>query len=627
MTAARLFSFAPGPSLLTRSIAGKIVIPYLILVFLLAMLGTYVTVNLIVGSLEQRVQQDLASSGRAANEAMVVLETDQLNLLRQMAFTVGVDDALAARDTDALLRLLSPLAATSDAAYVDVFAPNGQQILALRSPRLGPTAGDRVDPAASSWSPVARVLAGSRDRLGDRFTSAIPSPWGGLLVTASPVDHDGMLVGAISVAIPADEVAARLSREGGAKGITLYSTDGVVGTTLKASPSTRSQALAIDPASRDAIDNGDRIVVRRVAMDGLPYIEILGPLAVRQELGLILGVGNLGSLLDDPSADTRNAMLWLFSLVIVAVLAIGLWLAARISGPLRALVDATARVVRNDLEFQVPVQSRDETGVLTAAFNEMTAGLRERERSRVAIEKYMSPKVYRLIQDGELKKMGGSRREITVLKTDIRGFTTRAEAMDPEELVEFLNRYFERIVAKVSKYDGEVDKYMGDSILAKFGATQWYPDHARQAALAMVEMIEACDLLNEELVAEGHAAIKMGIGVNTGTAVVGNLGSPERMEYTIISDAVNTAQRIEDLCSELGWDLLMSEATYAEAEDAIAVGMPWEVQLRGQSRQTLVYPVLGRKGEVPSHRLRAYQALQLRSTVTNDRLALQVTPN
>jgi adenylate cyclase len=207
--------------------------------------------------------------------------------------------------------------------------------------------------------------------------------------------------------------------------------------------------------------------------------------------------------------------------------------------------------------------------------------------------------------------MGGESREITVLKTDIRDFTSIAEQMDPQRLVAFLNRYFERMVMAVAKYDGEVDKYMGDAILAKFGATEWYPDHARRAVLAMIEMIEACEEFSREAEAEGLPPIRMGIGANTGSAVVGNIGSPDRMEYTIISDAVNTAQRIEELCKEFSWDLLISRDMYEQARDAVEVGTPWAIQLRGHAATTTVYPVLGRAGQVPAHRLQAYGSLHL----------------
>jgi adenylate cyclase len=260
------------------------------------------------------------------------------------------------------------------------------------------------------------------------------------------------------------------------------------------------------------------------------------------------------------------------------------------------------------------VVSRDETGLLTEAFNEMAQGLRERERARVAIEKYMSPKVYELIQRGELR-IGGESREITVLMTDIRSFTTLAEATPAEQLLTLLNRYFEAMFGPITKYEGEVDKYIGDGILAKFGATVWYPDHARRGVLAAIEMLEACDRLNVELQREGLPELRMGIGANTGAAIVGNIGANERMEYTIISDAVNTAERVGSICKDLNWDLLISHETYAQVRDVVEVGEPTSVRLRGQTRDTLVYPVLGERGAVSLERVRRYRQIDARGRV------------
>lgn len=603
-----------------RYIAGKIIVPYLVVIFVLAILASYVTINLIATSLEDKFREDLAAAGRSANEAMVVLEEDQLAVLRQMVFTVGVDEAILARDSAALERLLGPIAANRNILYVDVFAAARTQMSALRSPNLGPDAAQRLDPGARDWAPVRSVFRGG-DALGDKFAGFVQTPWDRLFVSCAPVKRDGRIVGAISIAVSVQDVASRLSREAGAKGITLYGKDGILASTVRTA--SLAEALTLPEDQIGSLLEARQIVVRRAILrlpgdgdriDERPYVESLGVLAIRRQPAAVMGVGSLVTIIEDRGAETRNAMIALFSVVIVVVLAVGLLLARRIVRPIQALVEATRRVRRNELDFEVPVRTEDETGILTTAFNEMTGGLRERERSRVAIEKYMSPKVYRLIQAGELR-MGGQNREITLFKTDIRGFTGIAETMEPEPLIEFLNRYFQRMVAPVTKYDGEVDKYMGDAILAKFGATEWYPDHARRAVLAMVEMIEACEEFSAEAEAEGKPSIRMGIGCNTGPAVVGNLGSTERMEYTIISDAVNAAERIEEVCKEVGWDLLISEQTYQQAKDVIEVGRPWTVQLRGQTHTTQVYPVLGRKGEVSPGRQEEYSAMEQRRTV------------
>ena len=598
-------------SLFHRHIAGKIVIPYLLLIFVLALLATHTTMNLISGSLEERFQEELAGAGVSANEAMVKLESNNLALLRQMAFTVGVPEALKDRDSRSAERLLAPIAGNAHVPYTDIFAADGTHLLALRSPDLGADAQTRIDPNARAWAPVQSVLQGNHDQFGDKFSDVVFAPWGPLLVTAGPVEADGKLMGVVSIATPLDAVATRLSDEAGSKGLTLYSKDGrVLASTVRAAPGTLTSTLALPGQMAQDASAQERLLVRRVTIDERPYVEMLGTLAIRRQPALLMGMGNLITIIAERGIEMRNVMIGLFSGVVVLVLAVGLTLARQIARPVRELVDATGRIRRNELDVELPVKGADETAVLTAAFNEMAGGLRERERSRVAIEKYMSPKVYQLIQSGQLK-MGGESREITVLKTDIRDFTGLSERMEPQRLVAFLNRYFERMVVPIAKYDGEVDKYMGDAILAKFGATEWYPDHARRAVLAMIEMIEACEQFSQEAEAEGLSPIRMGIGANTGPAVVGNIGSPARMEYTIISSAVNTAQRIEELCKEFGWDILISRETYEQAKDVVEVGAPWGIQLRGHTATTTIYPVLGRAGQVPAHRLRAYGGLRL----------------
>ena len=592
-------------------IAGKIIIPYLVLIFILGLGATYTTINLIAGSLEDKFREELANAGIAANQAMVKLEAGQLAVVRQVAFTVGVDEAIASGDPATLQQLIAPIAANAQVPYVDVLNAAGNEVFAVRDPSLGADAGTRLDPNIHNWAPIRRVLDRVVDDRGDKQASIIYPPWGGaLLVTAGPVTQGNTFVGVVALSLPIEFIAGRLSQEAGSKAVTIYSAEGTALTSsLAASPESFAE-LAITPEVAAERLKGESILVRRVPVDGRPLVETLGILAVRREPVLVLGVGNLVSIIEDKGAETRQQMILIFSSVVVVILMFGLYLARTITRPVEALVEATNRIRRNELDFDLPVTTEDETGLLTVAFNEMTGGLRERERSRVAITKYMSQKVYKLIQSGELG-MGGVTREITVFDTDIRSFTSISETKTPDELISFLNRYFTKMVACVYKYDGEVDKFVGDAILAKFGATEWYPDHALRAVSAMIEMIEACDELDEELRAEGDWVIRMGVGCNTGPAVIGNLGSPERMEYTIISDVVNTAARAQELTKEYGWDLLISDATYSEVKDAIEVGEPWTLQLRGQTRDTYLYPVLGRKGEVSAKRRALYEDLKL----------------
>lgn len=227
-------------------------------------------------------------------------------------------------------------------------------------------------------------------------------------------------------------------------------------------------------------------------------------------------------------------------------------------------------------------------------FNEMVSGLRERERVRETFGKYMTREVTDYLLTHEVK-LGGELREVTVMMSDIRSFTSLSERMAPEEVVAMLNGYFAGQVGAVLHYRGRVDKFMGDAILAVFGAPIPLEDHALRAVLACIQMRAALAEFNKQWTADGRRPIRIGIGVNTGQVVVGNIGSTERMEYTIIGDTVNTTQRVEDLTKEFATDILITETTYAACRDLIEVGEPHMVTVRGRTTEMAIYPVVGLK--------------------------------
>jgi len=591
-----LFSLAPPRGWrrllapFTHRIGGKIISPYLVLVFVLAALATYVVMSLVTTSLEEKFRSQLADAGRAANEEMVNVESDHLKVFRQMAFTEGVAESLESGDTSHLLNLLAPIVGNTHVDYEDGRDAQGNLLLALRSSqRTGETA--LVDRNASQWPPVRKVLDRREDELGDKFSAIVGTPWGPILYTAGPVKVANELVGVIAVGTPVDKVASRLSQEALA-GLTLYGPDGsVVASTLPGA----ARALSVEPELYQRLASTDtEVSQRRVSLGASRYQEMLGMLEVRNEPALLMGVSQSISLIIDKGTQARNEMIALFSTVVFAVLVTGLGVARRLTRPIMLLADACRALAKGDLSREVPVISSDETGVLMVTFNRTLHGLRERDRAKDAFGRYMSPELYEAIQTGELT-LGGEQREITLLLSDIRSYTTISEGMDPHDLVSLLNRYFETQVAAIQRYGGTVDKFMGDAILAKFGAPVWYPDHARRAVLAMVEMREALEGFNRELQQQGLSPIRIGIGANTGPVVVGNIGSTARMEYTIIGDTVNATQRIEDLCKELRWDLLIGETTYELAKDIIDVGEPHRTTLRGRQQESLVYPLIGIK--------------------------------
>lgn len=276
------------------------------------------------------------------------------------------------------------------------------------------------------------------------------------------------------------------------------------------------------------------------------------------------------------------------SLLLVACAALSALLARSFRLPLDAMRAHAGRVGTGDYEGGVAVRTIDELGRLGEAMNDMTAGLRERERIRETFGRAVDPRVRDHLLDGGADR-GGSVHRATILFCDIRGFTSISERLAPETVVLWLNRYFERMSACVSAEGGIVNKFIGDAVMAVFGVPAALPDHAGAALKAAVAMRKARAALNRELEADGFPPIHAGIGIHTGDVMAGTIGSSERMEYTVIGDAVNIAARIEKLCKTTGKDILASGATFAVLGPGSGLAFLGNAALRGKEDRIGIY--------------------------------------
>jgi adenylate cyclase len=198
-----------------------------------------------------------------------------------------------------------------------------------------------------------------------------------------------------------------------------------------------------------------------------------------------------------------------------------------------------------------------------------------------------------LVADMGRLRLGGDKRELTVLFSDIRGFTAMSERMDPEDLVKLMNEYFTAMTAKVFEHHGSLDKYIGDAIMAVYGAPVAVPQHPLQACRSALGMVEVLRGLRESWSARGLPAVDIGIGINTGPMVVGNMGSATRFNYTVIGDAVNLASRIEHLNKTYGTNILISEYTYEQVKDQLSpVREVDSVQVRGRAQPVRLYELI-----------------------------------
>jgi adenylate cyclase len=220
----------------------------------------------------------------------------------------------------------------------------------------------------------------------------------------------------------------------------------------------------------------------------------------------------------------------------------------------------------------------------------MAAGLRERDTIKRAFSGYISRQVLdSIVSKGELSALKGERRRITVMFSDIRGFTTMAEGMRPEEVVELLSEFFDHMVEVILRHEGTIDKFLGDGMMVIFGAPLDDPYQEEHAVKAAVEMQQELRKLCHKCETEGRGSIHMGIGINSGAAVVGNIGSEEHMEYTAIGDTVNLAARLESTSKELGLEIVVSEHTYHAVRPLFRWKFAGEVVVRGRTEPVRAY--------------------------------------
>ncbi len=224
----------------------------------------------------------------------------------------------------------------------------------------------------------------------------------------------------------------------------------------------------------------------------------------------------------------------------------------------------------------------------------------EKDRVQTVLSRYVSPQVAQtVLRDGQMPA-AGQRMRVTVLFADIRGFTQMSERMLPEEVVSFLNTYLSRMVDAIFAHGGTLDKYMGDGIMAFFGAPVEQPDHAERAVKAALAMRQALAAFNDERIARAEAPITIGIGLHTGECVVGNIGTSVRLDYTAVGDVVNTASRLEGLTKEYEVDVLMSQETYREVSGWVDTRAIECVGLRGKNSKLDVYVLEGVRQVVPA---------------------------
>jgi len=268
-----------------------------------------------------------------------------------------------------------------------------------------------------------------------------------------------------------------------------------------------------------------------------------------------------------------KTIIFISVLLVIIAYVITLSLSKIILSPLEKLTKAARRIKEGDYKTRAGVVTADDFGILADSFNDMADSLAEKEFMRDTFGKVVDPEVRDYLMSGKGKEslgqaLGGQTREVTVLFCDIRSFTAMSEKMQATEVVSLLNRYFTALGKCISAHHGIINKYIGDAIMAIFGAPVEAQNSARDAFLAALDMRKALVKVNQEFQEQGLPQLRFGIGIHTGPVFAGTIGARNRMEYTVIGDTVNTASRLESLCKSYTKDLLLSQASVEKIKAA-----------------------------------------------------------
>jgi adenylate cyclase len=250
--------------------------------------------------------------------------------------------------------------------------------------------------------------------------------------------------------------------------------------------------------------------------------------------------------------------------------------------PIREIINKVSRIENGELTAKVSVFSKDELGSLGHAINRMGGGLERREKIEKIFHKYIDKQIAERILEGcETEvRIEGKKTHAVVLFADIRGYTTLSENTPVQDVVRLLNQYFERMVKIVRKHDGVVDKFIGDNLMAVWGVPYEKPGAEEKAVRAALDMIKEIQIWNEEIQKQGYPALAIGIGLNAGTVIAGSLGSSEHMEYTVIGDVVNTAQRAESIAKRN--ELLITDVIHQKLKEFIVATPLDPIKVKGK---------------------------------------------
>ncbi len=347
------------------------------------------------------------------------------------------------------------------------------------------------------------------------------------------------------------------------------------------------------PAVEQALETGETAshLEQEQRSDRYPRLTVVVPLQTEEGTWLLMGKFSMVMDFENLAIITRRIHEALAMTGLLLALALGIAIHHLVLRPVHCLTEIAQKVGAGNLGVEAHCETSGEFGTLSRTFNEMIAGLRQ------VWERFLPPQlVARIIHDPESAlELGGERREVTVLFGDVRNFTPVAAQMEPEAIVEQLNELFTLLTEIIFAHEGTLDKYLGDGVMAVFGAPFSHGDDPQRAVRCALEMQRAIREIQQRWEKEGRPSLQMGIGLHTGVVVAGNIGSPRRMDYTVIGNAVNIAFRIMGVAG--GGEVLISEATAVHLGEASILEPLPPKQLKGEQWPRQLYRVRPRERE------------------------------
>lgn len=346
----------------------------------------------------------------------------------------------------------------------------------------------------------------------------------------------------------------------------------------------------------------------KFSIAGNDYVSLVAPVASKDRPGVWFV---LQRSLDDALAPYRrlqHMLVVLFGLALLLSIAGGIQIARSVTRPVLQLAGGAHRIENGNYNDPVTVTQRDELGELAESFNRMGKGLAERDKVRSLLGKVVSPAIAEKLLSRKIE-LGGEECEVTILFSDLRGFTKLCEDYPPKEVVALLNAHLTRQTEAIESNGGVVNQYLGDAVMALFGAPLRHDDDPSRAVTAAMDMHKTLDVLNAELAQQGRRRHQIGVGINTASVIAGNMGSLSRLTYTVIGDGVNLAARLESLTKFYQTPIIINQSTRNRLNGFVCRELD-RVCVKGKTEPCVIYAPVGRTGNIEPalmDELRQYQ--------------------